>query len=369
MAFRKTRVIINVQNIVDNYLKLKALFKPKVNLLAVVKADAYGHGAVRVAQALEKETNAGFCVATVDEGIELRENGIRSQIFILGLSNKDSIAPAIQNNLILCISSVEQVSLIHKIASDLQRVAQVHVAINTGMNRIGLRDKNELKKIVEFCKTLDSVQIISTFTHLAFADENYEEIAYINDFTAQQIREYDSITNIFQLPRSLANSAGILRMKDYDFEYARAGIVMYGYPPVKTSLNLQPALEWHSEVVNITTVHKGETIGYGRSYKAEKDMLIATVAVGYGDGFDRAFSNKGRVIIKNSIANIVGRVCMDQIMVDITNISNVTIEDDVILLGKSQDLQLTAEDLAQTIDTISYEVLLSPSKRVEKIYI
>lgn len=368
MEYRNNRLIIDLKQIADNYLALQKSLPSDTALLAVVKADAYGHGLVKVSQKLEAVGCPGFCVAIVEEGIALREANIKGDIFILGLINDPSIAAAIQYDLILCVSSLEQLKRIQKQAALLNKCAKIHIAVNTGMNRIGIHTREELLSIVDFVGVHHNVDIVSTFTHLAFADENPQKADYISTFTQEQIKRYQAILDGLSLPDSAANSAGIVRIKPYHFTYARAGIILYGYSPVCTEIPVKPCMSWQSEVVHVTDVRRGESIGYGRSFVANKDMRIAVAAVGYGDGYFRSLSNQARAIIRGEYANVVGRVCMDQIMVDVSHIDQVCSGDVVTLLGKSGDKVISAEELAALAGTISYEILLNPSQRVYREY-
>lgn len=369
MDFRQNRICIDVSQILANYRLLKKTVAEQTKLLAVIKADAYGHGLLPVAKALESIHCDGFCVAILEEAIALRSNGIQSPIFILGLLSKKSLEKAIVEDCIVSIADLLTLHTLIDFSKRLHRKAKIQIAINTGMNRIGLQSREEFLSIFNCCQTnAEYVEIVCAFTHFAFADENPDREDYTSDFSKIQVERFLSITEGTNLARSVSNSAGLLRTREAHFEFVRAGIVLYGYPPVNTNIPVKPCLCWESEITFLSTVFKGESIGYGRSFLAEKDMRIAVVAVGYGDGYPRSLSNKAQVIIKSRLCNLVGKVCMDMIMVDVSDIENVEVGDRVILLGQDGDLQVSADNLAKLAGTISYEILLHPSKRVPKVY-
>lgn len=368
MQYRQNSLSIKTGNIVENYKKIKSLLTNKTKLLAVIKANAYGHGLVETAKALSNSGVDGFCIAILEEAIELRRAGIKEDIFLLGNINRNSIEDAILNNIVICVSRIDSLNDVIEISKIINKTALIQIAINTGMNRIGFSNIEDLKLAKELVANCPMVKIKLCFSHLAYCDEYSCEVNYLNDYTKKQIAKFEELSSVLDCPKSLANSAGIIRL-DNHYDYARCGIIMYGYPPVRTGLELKKALEWHTEISNIMNIARGEKIGYGCTYQAERNMKVATISVGYGDGYLIAFSNKAYVIINGKFAKILGRVCMDQTMVDITDIDNVNVGDDVILIGKSDDVEITAEDLAQYAETISYEVLLSPSLRVSRKYI
>lgn len=368
MHYRQNIITIDLKQIADNYFAIKKTLPISTSLLAVIKADAYGHGLIPVAQKLESINCDGFCVAIVEEGVILRKAGIQSKIFILGIIGENSILAALEQELIICVSSFEYLNIISKYAKQIRKTAYIHIAVNTGMNRIGINNRDELLKIYQYTLTHPHIHIVTSFTHLAFADEHPNEVNFISNYTQKQVNRYLEITKDIPIPKSLSNSAGITRLDNNGYDYARAGIILYGYPPVKTEISVKPCMEWRSEVMHIMAIRKGDTVGYGRTFTAEKDMLIASVAVGYGDGYFRSLSNKAKVIINGKYAKLLGRVCMDQIIIDVTDVQNAKVGDSVILLGEVADKKISAEDMAQWAGTISYEILLSPSQRVTKEY-
>ena len=366
--YRQNALYINTRNIAENYITIRQSLSPGTKLLAVIKANAYGHGLIETAKALSDNNVDGFCVATLEEAISLREAEIQQDIFLLGNINKNSMKDAILYEIVICISNIDSLNDLIDIAEKIKKTALVQIAINTGMNRIGFNTKNEISKAQKLIDSSKFAQLKMCFSHLAYCDEKPDEQNYINEYTKEQISKFEELSSELNCPKSLANSAGIFRLP-YKYDYARCGIIMYGYPSVETSLKVKKALEWHTEISNIMFISSGQKIGYNCSYEAKNPMKIATISVGYGDGYLRALSNKASVIISNKYARIIGKICMDQIMVDITDIDEAKVGDDVILIGRSENLEISAEDLANIAGTISYEILLSPSNRVFRKYI
>ncbi len=354
---------INLNTVVSNY----RIYKKEIEklsdgyeIMAVVKADAYGHGDVQTASALQAAGCRNFAVSNLNEALNLRNAGISGQLLILGYTPPEEADKLVSFN-------ITQALLDEDYAESLaDKGITAHFALDTGMNRIGLdADKPELcgEIIRKYAKRFN---LTGLFTHLCVADTPSEQ-----SFTEGQLAKFRAVCEQvadLKLPYvHCMNSAGALRQKPYG-SLARLGIILYGLKPdYANSLpeGIRPALEWKSVVSMVKTVHKGETIGYGRTFKAEKDMQTATIPTGYADGYSRELSNRGCVIIRGRKAPLAGRVCMDQLTVDVSDIPGVQRGDEVILLGKGY----TADDMAHEIGTIGYEIVCSISKRVERKYV
>lgn len=365
---RQNRIVIDMEAIRNNYRVLKERVGECVEVMPVIKANAYGHGMLETAQALVKIGATHFAVAIPDEGVELRLGGIQEEILILGAATPAAASEAIAHGLTQTVFTPEMVELLEQEAALQEREAFVHVKIDSGMNRIGLRTLDEARTLADTLKHCKHVRPTGVYTHFAEADapENGE----LNAFSREQLKRFLELRSPFDksIPSHVANSAAGLIAPEAYFGMVREGISLYGYPPVETDLAFRPALKWLTEVVHIKTIAAGETIGYGRTFTASHEMKIATVAVGYGDGYHRALSNKGVMLIRGRRAPIVGRVCMDQTMVDVTDIPDASVGDEVVLLGKQGDEEIDAEELAAWAGTISYEVLLAVTQRVPRIY-
>lgn len=357
---RRSWVEIDLEQIKLNY-RIYNKCTPN-NIMAVVKADAYGHGAAKVAKLLQEEGVQNFAVSNIKEAIELRENGIKGLILILGYTPIDKLDLVKQYNITQALISEEYTEDV--IASGIR--IRCHYAIDTGMNRIGLDadDIRVYKNAIE--KAANHLELMGLFTHLCVADTLGENV-----FTNQQIQKFKAVVETIKelnLPEvHCLNSAGGLWYQTGISCFSRLGIILYGLKPDYSNelpAGIKPALTWKTVISMIKTVYPGETIGYGRSFEVKKEMRVATIPTGYADGYSRELSNKGFVIIHGKKAHIVGRICMDQFMVDVTDIPQAKNYDEVVLIGE----EFTADDMAHLIGTIGYEVVCGISKRVERRY-
>lgn len=365
-AILQTHVEIDLNAIQNNSLAIKTLTGKQ--LIAVVKADAYGHGAVPVSKALQAVADM-FAVATVQEGIELRNAGIQKPILILfsPLSKLATeivaydLTPAVDN---LDLARRLNQTIAEQSIQNSNEKIKVHIDVNTGMNRCGVH----YTKVGEFLrkiKTLSGLEVAGIFTHFATADEEEKR------FVHQQLKRFTSIfSNITDIPmKHVANSAAVLTIPESHFDAVRPGLSLYGiYPTVEKAIPLQPALTWRSHVVWVGSIASGEGVSYGLTYKTSGQKRVAGIQVGYGDGYPRSLSNIGEVLIADFRRPIIGRVCMDMIVVGLKPSDNVSVGDEVVLIGKQGDEEITIYELAEKADTISYEILTNIGKRVKRIY-
>ena len=372
---KRSWIEINLSQLRANYNIYKKTLKRDTEIMAVIKADAYGHGDVQIARMLSDLSVRLFAVSNIDEAVGLREAGITGEILILGYSSPIYAKTLYDFDLTQALVSEEYAA---QLANTGFRI-KCQFAIDTGMNRIGIDadDPEHCEKIIRYYS--DKLNINGIFSHLCVADSD-DELDCI--FTRKQIDKFKTIADKIsdlKLPYiHCSNSAGGLYHIDSSQYFdsigniIRLGIVLYGLKPdYSNSLpeGIAPAVTWKSVISMVKPVHKGEYIGYGRSFKVEKESIIATVATGYADGLNRQLSNKGFVMINGQRAPIVGRICMDQTLIDVTDIPNVTMGMHVILLGKNEHLIYTADDMAQDLDTIGYEVMCNITKRVQRFYI
>ena len=362
----RTFAEINLTNIRRNLLACMRLIPDGVKPVGIVKANAYGHGAVRVSGIIHDLVDA-FAVATVDEAIELKTCGFEAPIYILGYAHPSSYKTLIENDIIPAIYKEEDAAAIAAVAKQMGKRAKINVKVDTGMVRIGFPWNREGSDAVCRIARLDSLELYGLFMHFAtadsadksFADLQFERFNKFIDTCASSGVHFTNVT--------CANSAAVLEMPYTAKTEMRVGIALYGYLPsdeVKTDTKLLPALTWKSHIVHIKEIAAGDSIGYGRTFVASGPRRIATIPVGYADGYPRALSNKGRVKIAGKWAPVVGRVCMDMFMVDVTDIAAQD-GDEVILLGEGFD----ANDFARLCGTISYEILCGISSRVARIYV
>lgn len=363
---------ISLEAIGHNIREVKKRLPEGVKLLGVVKANAYGHGAVPVASYLENQVDY-FATATIEEAVELRENGISAPILILGYASPSQYGDLVEYDITQTIDSYAQALALEKEAARQNRKAKAHLAVDTGMTRIGFQvtehDADEAAKIAD----LPHIELEGMFTHFSCADQ--EDKTYCS----MQMEKYDKMTALLAergvtIPlRHICNSAGIMEFDDHRFEMVRSGIITYGIYPSeevkKERLDLIPALSWKSHVIHVKEVGPGIGVSYGATYVTEKPMTrIATVSAGYADGYPRALSNQGCVLIHGKKAPIIGRICMDQMMVDVTDIPDVQVEDVVTLVGTDGDETITIEEIANPAARFDYEMLCDISSRVTRVY-
>ena len=363
---------ISLEAIGHNIREVKKRLPEGVKLLGVVKANAYGHGAVPVASYLENQVDY-FATATIEEAVELRENGISAPMLILGYVSPSQYGDLVEYDITQTIDSYAQALALEKEAARQNRKAKAHLAVDTGMTRIGFQvtehDADKAAKIAD----LPHIELEGMFTHFSCADQ--EDKTYCS----MQMEKYDKMTALLAergvtIPlRHICNSAGIMEFDDHRFEMVRSGIITYGIYPSeevkKERLDLIPALSWKSHVIHVKEVGPGIGVSYGATYVTEKPMTrIATVSAGYADGYPRALSYQGCVLIHGKKAPIIGRICMDQMMVDVTDIPDVQVEDVVTLVGTDGDETITIEEIANPAARFDYEMLCDISSRVTRVY-
>lgn len=358
---------INLDNLENNITQIKNIIPNQTKIMAVVKANAYGHGMIEISKKLNQIGITDFAVATLDEGITLREAGIKGNILILGYTNFNNIDYLLKYNLIQTIVDYEYAKRINQM--DLKEKLKVHIKINTGMNRIGESYKN-IDKLIDIYQ-MQNLEILGTYSHLCVSDSLNEDDKL---FTNKQI------TNFFETVKKLQNlgydtgkihiqaSYGILNYPELNCDYVRPGIIMYGVysdesENIKTKINLKPVLSLKSRITSIKEIKQGESVSYGRIFKADKTMKIATVGIGYADGYPRNLSGKNaKVLVNGNYVNIIGRICMDQLVIDVSNLSKIEDGDIVTLIGEEK--QIEAEEVAQKADTITNELLSRLGKRL-----
>jgi alanine racemase len=368
---RATWAEIHLDRLSHNLRAIRSYVTP-AKVMIVVKANAYGHGLVEVVKSLS--TQADYVgVAVLEEGILLRNLGIQAPILVLGGIWGDQVPQYLKNNLTLTASSVERLEQIDAVASQMQVRAKVHLKIDTGMERIGVHYYNAqtLQEAAIKCK---HVEVEGIFSHFANSDAKDLKHAKLQlERFNEVVRFYDK--NSLPMPiRHMANSGAILQLRDSHLDMVRPGIMLYGVypsPEIKHTVKVFPALEWKSRVVYFKVVKAGHPVSYGSTWKSDHPVRVVTVPVGYGDGYFRSLSNQAQVIIRGKKYPQVGRICMDQMMINI-ELDSAYNGDEVILIGESSDgtgAAITAQDLADWAGTISYEILTNINTRVPRVYI
>ncbi|OQA49753.1 MAG: Alanine racemase [Firmicutes bacterium ADurb.Bin300] len=368
--YYRTYAEISLGAIKQNANTLRQRIDKDVKIMAVVKADAYGHGASEVAPLLEEKVDY-FGVAALEEAVALRQNGIKKPILVLSYSSPQQYDELLKYDISQTIYDLDNAKLLSVAAQKAGKTATVHIKIDTGMSRIGFADKEENFDVIKAVCSLKGIYVEGLFTHYAKADEGN------SSFSKQQLERFKRFNSLLEskgvkIPvKHACNSAGTLTIAE-KFNMVRIGILLYGlYPDERLKsfgLGLTPAMKIISHVVNVREVEKGDGISYGHAFTAKQKMKIATVCIGYADGYLRALSDKGRVIINGEYANVTGKVCMDLMMVDVTHIPDVKIGDRVIVMGKESSCEVTAEEMAEKSDTINYEIICAFKNRVKRIY-
>lgn len=369
--YLRTYAKIDLNAVLHNINEIKKKIGLNVKIMAIIKANGYGHGAKTLGDFLENEVDY-YGVATIEEAMELRVNGIKLPILILGYTSPSQYIDIVENDITQTIYTVEMAEEMSKAGELWGKKAKVHIALDTGMTRIGFQaDKAGISEVEEIF-TFSHLIVEGLFTHFACADETDKS------YSKLQIDRYDNFVKLLEekgihIPiKHMCNSAGIMEFDHHHFDMVRAGIITYGLYPSqdvnKNAIKLKPALEWKTHVINVKTVDAGYGVSYGITYITKNKTKIATVSIGYADGYLRALSSKGRVLIHGEYAPIIGRICMDQMMIDVTHIDNVEIEDEVTLVGKDGNNIISIEELADMAGSFNYEFACGIGNRVTRIY-
>ena len=362
---------IDLDAIYENVKNAKALLKKDTKMMAIVKADGYGHGAVEVARQIDELVDA-YGVAILEEGIELRKAGFTKPILILGYTPKPLYPAMIRYDIATAVFTMEMAKEISDTAVAMHKNANIHIKLDTGMSRIGFAITKESKEIIEQIAKLPGIEIKGCFSHFARMDEKDKTKAN------EQFAKFTKMVNALEKDgvdlgiRHISNSAGIMETPEVQMDMVRNGICLYGLYPSeevqKERLPLKPAMELKAYVSYVKTLEPGVEIGYGGTYTTTKKTRVATIPVGYADGYSRCLSGKGSVLIHGKKAPILGRVCMDQFMVDITDIDNVCVGDRVTLFGKDGDSCITIEEISAMAHSFNYEFVCDIGKRIPRVY-
>ena len=370
-VFDRSCVEIDLDALKANFEEIKKATTPGTGILAVVKADAYGHGALEIAKTLIDSGAAGLCLATIDEAVELRRHGIEVPMMTLGFTDPSRFEDAVKHDVEQSVYSFEIAKALSEEAVKQGKTCRIHIKLDTGMGRIGFKtDGSETEEIVRAC-SLPGIEPYGVFSHFAVADTNDDE------YTRQQYRLF--MNQIEELgkrgirfsKRHICNSAGILRFPEMHLDLVRAGIILYGLmppgcPKPVVDIKLKPVMNWFAKVIHVKTVPAGTTISYGRHFKAERTTEVTTVGIGYADGLSRKLSNGFELVIGGKKCPIIGNICMDMCMVDTTDLeSRPKVGDRVVVFGNER----SADELADALGTINYEITCDVGKRVRRLYV
>lgn len=368
--FDRTCVEIDKSALKYNIEQIRRITDPNAEIMAVVKADAYGHGAYEVAKTLLDNGADGLCIATIGEAVHLRQSGITSRLLILGGTDIESYEDAVLYNIDLAIYDKESAVALSNEAVRQGRVCDIHIKLDTGMGRIGFpADGSMNDEIVEICK-LPGINPYGIFSHFAVADTDDDEYTFKQfDAFTKEVEALKALGIEFK-KRHICNSAGIMRFPNMHMDMVRAGLILYGFKPEGcpegyTELDLKPVMTWYAKVVHVKEIPEGTSISYGRHFKAQRPTRVATVSVGYADGLSRRLSNGFELVVNGQRAPIIGNVCMDMCMLDVTDIKGEIRKGDIVtIFGKDR----SGDELAQKLGTIVYEITCDVGKRVQRIF-
>lgn len=372
--YERVYATVDLDAIRSNCVNMKKNIAPDTKMIGVIKTDGYGHGAVPIARELESmDFIFGFATATVEEALLLRRSGTQKPILILGYTFPYCYEDLIAEEIRPAVFRMDQAKALSECGEDLQKQCKIHIKVDTGMSRIGIRPDDSgiafMKEVLE----LPNIEVEGIFTHFARADETdktaaYDQITKFKNFIARVREELG-----YEIPlKHCSNSAGIIELKDANMDVVRAGVTIYGMWPSaevkKDIVPLEAALQLYSHIVYIKDLEPGRAISYGGTYTVKEPMRVATIPVGYGDGYPRGLSNKGYVLIHGKKAPILGRVCMDQFMVDVTGIPEATEGELVTLIGTDGDQNITIEELGVLSGRFNYELACDLGKRIPRVY-
>lgn len=372
--YDRIKAVVSLDAIAHNFEEMRQNISEDTKIIAVIKADGYGHGALAIARLVQDyEYIWGFAVAAPEEALELRNAGVTKPVLILGIVFEEYFSEMIARDVRLTVCSLSMAEKLSREAVRQNREVHIHLAVDTGMSRIGFEDTEKSAEEIRVISGLKNLCIEGMFTHFARADEKDKAPAEV------QLGRYLRFSELLQrkgitIPvRHCSNSAGIIRMPEANLNAVRAGITIYGiYPSAQVErdiVKLEPAMEIVSHVTFVKDIPAGTAVSYGGTFVAPKPMKIATIPAGYADGYPRSLSNKGWVLIRGKRAPILGRVCMDQFMVDVTDISGVCPGDQATLIGRDGKEEITIEEFGDLSGRFSYEFACCVSKRVPRIYI
>ncbi|MGV8906594.1 MAG: alanine racemase [Acetobacterium sp.] len=367
LAIRPTWAEIDLDALAHNYEEIRRIVGPDVKIIGVVKADAYGHGSLECARTLSDAGVDMLAVAFIDEAIVLRQGGITDEILLLGYTPEALIPELIHWDIIPGVYQMEFARALSEYCQEFDIIYPMHVKVDTGMGRIGFCWEDAAAFIAEIHQ-LEAVEVQGLYSHFSTAD------AFDKTYSMLQVQRFKKViaeleAKDIHIPlKHIANSAGIFDLEGVHFDMVRPGIILYGLYPShevdRSKIDLKPVMKLKSTIVHLKTIHKGDSVSYGNNFVAKKDSLIGTLAIGYGDGYTRMLSGKANVWITGQLAPVIGNICMDQCMLDLSDIKTVKIYDEVELFGEF----LSVDVLADSLGTINYEMTCMVNKRVPRVY-
>jgi alanine racemase len=367
---RPAWVEVDLDAFEHNLRAIQSVVGPGTGVMAIVKADGYGHGAVECSRVAQDAGCKMLGVAILGEALELRRAGLTLPILVLGYTPGEHAEILVRNDIDATVYGIDTAKALSTAATRLGRQVRIHIKIETGMGRLGLVPGEQLKAFLREAAALPNVVIAGVFTHFAAsdADKAYTESQFSS---FQRAVKQMSECCAGPLMRHTANSAAIMEFPETRLDMVRPGIVIYGYYPSETVMKLAPVkqpLSLKARIAHVRWARPGETIGYGRTYTTTKPTRVAILPLGYADGYNRALSNRGRALVRGHEARVIGRVCMDQMMIDVTTVPRVAVDDEAVLIGQQGSHVITADDLARAVGTISHEILTRLGQRLPRVY-
>ena len=370
--YDRTYALVNLAAIRHNILQVRNNIRKETSIMAIVKADAYGHGAIPVAKALENLVDA-YGVALIEEALELREAGLQQMILILGYTGEEWYEELVRHRISQTIYTYDMAQKLNDTAAKMGRTTPIHIKLDTGMGRIGFRaDETSISTVKKICE-MPFLEPEGIFTHFARADEETADPA------REPLERFMSFVGELEgrgldIPiKHVGNSAAIIHFPESYLDMVRSGISTYGLYPSglvpRDRISIRPALQWKSIVSFLKTVPAGASVGYGGTFTAQRETVVATVPVGYADGVKRGLSGRGRVLVHGQYAPIIGRICMDQFMVDVTDIPGICAGDCVTLIGRDGENMISVEEVAELAHSFNYEYVCGISQRVPRKYV
>ena len=370
---RPAWVEIDTEKAIHNFNEVRRAVGDNRKICAVVKADSYGMGSIALSKMYLGHGVDMFAVAVIGEALELRQEIKEKDILVLGYTNEEYFDEAVNNNITLTIYNLEHAKALNIVAHTLNAIANVHIKVETGMNRLGFLPTEENADIVSEISKMENIKIQGAYSHFARADENDKTAAHKQAKRYTDFIEMLSKRNVSIPIKHIANSAAIIDLPEYYFDMVRPGIILSGYyPSDEVNMNeyiFKPCVTLKARIANVKILEAGEGIGYGHLFNTTGEIVVGTIPLGYADGYSRLFSNNGYIIVKGVKCPILGKVCMDQFMVDLSKVEEPKIGDEAIIYGDGTDGAMTFDDAANTRKTISYEVLTNLSKRLPRKYI
>lgn len=363
---------INLDNLAHNIREVRRVTNENAKVTAVIKADGYGHGAVAIGKTLLENGADRFAVATLSEAIQLRAFYPDTDIMILGYTPEDSAEEVINNNIIQTLYSVKQARVFSEMATKLNKKLRIHIKLDTGMSRLGMQATEEVVDEIQQISKMNGLDLEGVFTHFAVADE------VDKTFTMQQVKKYDDVIESLEelgvmVPiKHVSNSASIIDLPELNFDMVRAGIMLYGLYPSKDvnceAVELKEVMCLKARISHVKDLEAGRGVSYGLKYKTKEKTRIATLPLGYADGYTRMLSGKANVIVNGVKVPVVGRICMDQCMIDVTGM-DIKAGDEVTIYGGNNPLGISIDSVADALDTINYEIVCMLNKRVPRVYL